>query len=321
VIRQIVTRVKQAFVLGAGLGKRLRPLSESLPKPLMPIFQKPLITFGLDHLIGVGVESFVINTHHLGVEFQNFFSQGAYAGKPVKVLHEPEILETGGGIKNAEQCLGREPFIVYSGDILTDIDLSQLIDEHFRSENDVTLALRNTSLASDVVMRNGRIISLMKDKNGPPGSSDYAGVSVWNAKIFERIRAGERISFIPILADWIRQNGKIGGVVLDDGNWFNIGSRTQYLKVHRAIAERNWKPDYVKWPAWPLAIAPDANVDPRARLCGFYSVGEKCKVGAGAIIENTILWAGAQIASRSDLRNCIVRSHQKAEGTLRDIDI
>src|SRR5438270_6115525 len=91
--------ITQACVLGAGLGTRLRPLTDDLPKPLIPIFQKPLITFALDHLIAVGVKSFVINTHHRPEPFRELFAQASYRGFPVDLVHEPEILGTGGGIK------------------------------------------------------------------------------------------------------------------------------------------------------------------------------------------------------------------------------
>src|SRR5437868_10672475 len=130
-----MTQITRAFVLAAGLGQRLRPLTDHLPKPLVPIFQKPLITFALDHLIDCGVESFVINTHRLPELFAAFFASGSYGRRPIKVLHEPELLETGGGIKNAQPFLGATPFITYSGDILSDVDLRPLIDEHFRSGN------------------------------------------------------------------------------------------------------------------------------------------------------------------------------------------
>src|ERR1700752_1135745 len=120
--------ITHAFVLGAGLGTRLRPLTEDLPKPLIPIFQKPLVTFALDHLIGAGVKSFVINTHRLPKLFQSFFATREYAGLPTTLIHEPDLLETGGGIKNAESHFGSEPFLTYSGDILTDVELQPLID-------------------------------------------------------------------------------------------------------------------------------------------------------------------------------------------------
>jgi mannose-1-phosphate guanylyltransferase len=312
--------ITQAFVLGAGLGTRLRPLTDDLPKPLIPIFQKPLITFALDHLCDLGVESFLINTHHLAAQFDRLFPDGNYAGRPLALVHEPDLLGTGGGIKNVEARLRDEPFIVYSGDLLTDFDLAPLIEEHFRAGNDVTLALRKTNLGASVALQDGRVVDI-ESTYGHAGEYDFANVSVWNPQIFPRIPAGRNISFIPIVVDWIGPGGKIGGVVLDDRKWFNIGSRAEYLEVHRLIKEERWKPDYIKTADWPSPIARDAMIDPSARLAGFYSVGASCRVGAGAILENTILWPGAQIASRSHLRNCIVRSHRKAEGELNDTDI
>src|SRR3954469_20789670 len=109
--------INKAFVLGAGLGTRLRPLTEEIPKPLIPIFQKPLITFVLDHLIAAGVRSFVINTHHRPEPFRELFRDGSYRGHPVQLVREPEILGTGGGMKNAERLLGDELFLSYSGDL------------------------------------------------------------------------------------------------------------------------------------------------------------------------------------------------------------
>jgi NDP-sugar pyrophosphorylase family protein len=312
-------RITKAFVLGAGLGKRLRPLSEVLPKPLMPIFHKPLITFALDHLSALGVESFVINSHHLAKEFESFFSNGSYAGRPVQLVYEPNILETGGGIKNAEPLIGRQPFIVYSGDILTDFDLDPLIEEHFRRGNDVTLALRVTGMASGVILDHGRIVDITKEHE--TSGYDYANVSVWNPGIFDRIALGKKISFIPVLLEWIRQGGQIGGVVLEDRGWFNIGSRAQYLEVHRTIAENKWRPFYLTSPDWPKAVAETAMVDPSAKLIGGTVVGAGCRVGAGAILTNTILWPGSQIASQSELRDCIVRSDRKVEGVHCDRDI
>ena len=137
-----MNQITQAFVLGAGLGKRLRPLTDDLPKPLVPIFQKPLITFALDHLIDIGVSRFVINTHKLPESFRNFFGKNGYRGCSTTLVHEPDLLETGGGIKNAERYLGVEPFITYSGDILTDIALRPLIDEHFLRANVVRMITR-----------------------------------------------------------------------------------------------------------------------------------------------------------------------------------
>jgi NDP-sugar pyrophosphorylase family protein len=314
-----VNKITQAFVLAAGLGKRLRPLTDELPKPLIPIFQKPLITFALDQLINAGVNKFVINTHRYPELFRDFFSPSDYAGCSVTLIHEPELLETGGGIKNAERDLGSEHFLTYSGDILTDVNLQPLIDEHFRRGNDVTLGLRETGLASDVALRDDRVVDIA-NRYGVAGNLDFANIAVWKSVVFERIPR-RKISFIPIVADWINQGGKIGGFVMNDGKWFNIGSRAQYLEVHRQILRDDWKPYYVKVRDWPERIAKSAAVDVSAELRGCSVVGEDCRVGAETILEDTILWPGAQIASQSDLQGCIVRSQKKASGIHRNIDI
>lgn len=315
------SQIKQAFVLGAGLGLRLRPMTEHVPKPLVPIFGKQLITFSLDHLRSIGVDAFVINTHRLPEQFEAAFRSGDYEGCPVQLAYEPDLLETGGGIKNAESWLRpNEPFIVYSGDILTDIDLQPVIDEHFARGNDVTLALREDGLGTDMAVRDGRVIDIA-GKFGHPGSCDFAGISIWNPTIFERIPAKKKTSFIPIVLEWMGEGGKIGGVLVNDRKWFNIGSRDVYLEVHRTVVEDGWNPEYVTARDWPVRVAPDAKIDPTAELRGICSIGADAQIGAGAILQDTIVWPHAQIASRSDLRGCIVRSHQKAEGTLRDTDV
>jgi mannose-1-phosphate guanylyltransferase len=312
--------ITHAFVLGAGLGTRLRPLTNTLPKPLIPIFQKPLITFALDHLIAAGVESFIINTHQLAAHFDEFFSNGEYAGRRVALINEPDLLETGGGIKNAEPFLGNNPFITYSGDVLTDINVEALIDEHLRARNDVTLGLRETGLGRAIAFENGRVVDIC-EKYGVPGTHDFANVAVWNPEILRRIPPNRKISFIPILADWIGENGKIGGKVMNDGKWFNIGSRSEYLAVHRTILAEDWKPAYIGVTGWPERVHQTAEVAASAQLLGCSVVSAGCRVGAEAVLEDTILWPAAQIASRSHLSHCIVRSHQNADGVYRDTDI
>src|SRR5204863_7658578 len=100
---------------------RLRPLTDKLPKPLIPIFQKPLVTFALDHLIGVGVNRFVINTHRRPELYQRIFAEREYAGFPTTCIHERKLHETGGGSKNPESHRDGKPFLTYGGDSLTDL--------------------------------------------------------------------------------------------------------------------------------------------------------------------------------------------------------
>ncbi len=305
-----MNRVRTAFVLGAGLGTRLRPLTDSRPKPLIPIFNKPLITFALDHLIASGVERFVINTHHLAEQFESTFASGEYRGRPLKLVFEPVLLETGGGIKNAEAWIGREPFLVYSGDIFTDIDLGALIEAHFRDGNDVTMALRDTGFSAGVTLAADRVADI-RGRYGAAGSRhDFANISVWGAGIYERIPEVKKISFVPVLSDWIGEGGRIGGVVLNDRRWFNVGSRAEYLAVHRDIHESGWRPEYVVDENWPLSAERD----------GSSAIGAGTRLGEGVTLENTVIWNDAEIASGAQLRGCIVRDHRVAAGLHADTD-
>jgi len=315
-----MSTITQAFVPSAGLGTRLRPLTDEIPKPLIPIFQKPLITFALDHLIAAGVRKVVINMHRFPEMFRAFFAGNSYAGCSVALIYEPELLETGGGIKNAQLSLGDGAFITYSGDILTDIDLRPLIEEHFARGNDVTLALRATGLGSDMAFRGNRVVDIAK-RYGIPGTLDFANIAVWSSEIFRRIPPGLKISFIPILSDWIGDGGKVGGLILNGGKWFNIGSRGEYLEVHRVILRECWRPYYIRNGRWPESVAQTARVHPSAQLRGCTVVGADCEVGADAVLEDTILWPGAQIASKSRLRSCIVRSQKTVSGIYSNTDI
>ncbi|MBA3961328.1 MAG: NTP transferase domain-containing protein [Chthoniobacterales bacterium] len=305
--------IDQAFVLGAGLGTRLRPLTEELPKPLVPIFQKPLITFAFDHLGAVGVKSVVVNTHHLPEEFERVFPGKSYEQLSITLVHEPVLLDTGGGIKNVEPLLSGKPFLVYSGDVLTDLPLRPLIEEHFRAGNDVTLALRDTGLASQVAFRDGRVRDI-GNRYGQAGNFDYANVSVWNPEAFAQFSLGEKISFIPVLAKWIGKGGRIGGVVLNEGEWFNLGSPAQYLEVHRHIKEQNWRPSYLRPNDWPASRAVSALLAPRARVEGFSVIGADCHVGDRARVEDSILWPEVQIAPDAHLKRCIVRAGRTVHG-------
>jgi NDP-sugar pyrophosphorylase family protein len=312
-------QIKQAFVLGAGLGTRLRPLTDELPKPLVPIFQKPLITFALDHLIDIGIDNIFINTHRLPERFAEAFPENRYRRLTLHFVNEPVLLDTGGGIKNIEADLGNEPFLTYSGDVLTDIRLQPLIDEHFKRANDVTLALRHTGLGSAVAFRDNRVVDI-SNRYGVAGEFDFANIAVWSPSVFGKIPAKEKISFIPVLGDWIGHGGKIGGVVLEEGKWFNLGSRAEYFEVHRVIG-KGWRPAHAKDDDWSKPVHVSAVVDPTAQLRGWSVVGQDCRVGAGAILEDTILWPGAQIASKSELVGCIVRARKTVTGIHRNIDL
>src|SRR4029079_1548596 len=128
----------KAFVLGAGLGTRLRPLTDQLPKPLIPFFHRPLITRAFDYLRGAGVREFIVNTHHIPARFADAFPHTEYRGASITFRHEPVLLETAGGIANIADLVNDAHFIVYNADILADLPLLPLLQAHAQSGNLVT---------------------------------------------------------------------------------------------------------------------------------------------------------------------------------------
>lgn len=233
--------IKKAFVLAAGLGTRLRPLTDQIPKPLIPVGQKPLITFAFDHLIAdAGVEEFIVNTHHLPDAFPAAFPAGRYRSRPIHFRHEPVLLDTGGGIKNVADLLGEdEPFLVYNGDILTDLPIGPLIAAHRRAGNLVTLVLRSQGGPAHIAWdaQTGRVLDIRNLLGtGAAQAYSFACVYLVEPAFFELLPGrGEITSVIPVFLEMIRKGEKLGGIVIDEGEWRDLGNRTEYLRVHRDL--------------------------------------------------------------------------------------
>jgi mannose-1-phosphate guanylyltransferase len=329
----MAARIRTAFVLGAGLGTRLRPLTDLVPKPLLPIFGKPIISFVLDHLIAYGIERFVINTHHLAEQINRLFdaepgerdlvATGCYRGREVRVVYEPALLETGGGIRNAAPLLGEEPFLVYSGDLLTDLDLDRFVGAHISSGRAVTLALRTTGLSTDISFdeRAGLVLDVRQMlKTGSPGGFDFANISVWDSAAIAQIPANKKTSFVPVLVDWIGRGGQVGGVAIEEGRWFNIGNRAEYLRIHRVIAEENWRPAYVADAGWPSEVDSSARIDPGAEISKDSWVGANSLIESAAKLRNAIAWPKSIIRTGVELTQCIVAGREVPDGAFDQQD-
>jgi mannose-1-phosphate guanylyltransferase len=302
--------VHTAFVLGAGLGERLRPLTDQLPKPLIPVFHQPLITHAFDHLAAAGVEEFVVNTHHLPAAYEAAFPEAKHGALPIRFRREvPVRLETAGGIANVRDLLNEKPFIVYNGDILTTLPLEPLLREHKERGNLVTLALRSHGPALHISYDAAtRCVTDIRNKlgTGCSGTHLFTGIYVCDPAIHRWLTPGKVESVIPIFLSMIQHGERLGAVVLDEGDWWDLGSRAAYLEAHQALAAtgRNAAP----------AIHPEARVETGAILRGLNVIGPGCIVESGAKLQDCILWPGAHILPNAKLQQCIVRQGITAEG-------
>ncbi|MEI6035643.1 MAG: sugar phosphate nucleotidyltransferase [Verrucomicrobiae bacterium] len=306
----------KAFVLGAGLGTRLRPLTERRPKPMVPLYGKPLITFAFDHLIASGITSFAVNTHHRPEAYLPIGN--SYRGCRLAFRHEPILLDTGGGIKNVEDLIGNEPFVVYNGDVLSDFPLRPAIERHLASGNIATLILRSSGGPLHIQCRNGQVSDIRNSLGNSSGPSFlFSGISILSPEIFCHIPAGEKISIIPVYLSLLRAGIGIGGEVVDGGLWFDLGERSAYLGAHGLL--RGHRLSYL--PAgWPQPVQEPAEVDPSARAIGACSIGRGAKIGPGAILEDCVLWENAEVLPGAHLTRCILRDDSVVGGTALDAD-
>ncbi|MFZ4441760.1 MAG: sugar phosphate nucleotidyltransferase, partial [Syntrophales bacterium] len=229
-------QIRTAFILGAGLGMRLRPLTESCPKPLLPVGGRPLITFAMDHCLSVGVSRFIVNTHHCAAAYAETFPDRTWRGKPILFRHESVLLDTAGGLKNIEGLLeDDETILVYNGDILSNLPLSQLVAAHAVAGCEVTLALRSDGPLRNVCLDMRTEICDFRDILGNTGVRRclFTGISVVERRFLRRLTPGKIESTIPIFAAMIRETpGSVASVVIDDGSWEDIGDLPGYERIN-----------------------------------------------------------------------------------------
>ncbi len=298
--------MNKAFVLGAGFGTRLQPLTDRLPKPLVPVANKPLITYAFDLLRSAGVNEFVVNSHHLADAYEVAFPDHRYADSPIQLLREePVILDTGGGLANAASLLQDEDFWVYNGDILMDLPLELAMEAHRSSGNLATLILRsggpNRNVAFDP--STGQIKDLRNALNTDSEEVyQFTGVYLVNPRFLTLLKP-EPQSVVPAFLQAI-QDEQLGGVVIDEGYWWDLGNREAYMEANFVSVHH----DFPAFPTHqvPVRVHPDSRINQSAVIDSHSVVGSGCVVGAGVVLNRSILWPGARIAAGAKLERCVV---------------
>lgn len=314
--------ITQAFILGAGLGTRLRPLTAELPKPLVPVFNRPLITFAFAHLRhDLGVGEFAVNTHHCPEAYARAFPDACEGGTPLHFRHEPVLLDTAGGIDNLRDWLPRdEPFIVYNGDILTDLPLRPALAQHLRSGDAVTLILRSRGdeLRVGYDVETGKVVD-MRGALRPdwPFRYQFTGIYLVSPHFYPFLQPGKIESVvIPMLAA-IRAGGQVGGIVIDEGEWGDLGEREAYLDA-LSLTRRG----FPRYGGPPLErISPMAQLEDGVVIDDLSTIGAGAVVGNGAVIRESVIWPGAFVASEAVLHRTIVRGGRTARGELSHLDL
>lgn len=227
---------KTAFILGAGLGTRLRPLTEKCPKPLLPLGGKPIICHAMDALLELGVERFIVNTHHAAEVYTEKFPENRYREAPITLVHEPVLLDTGGGLKNIEPLLKPEDknLLVYNGDILANLDLKKLVTSHLASRANATLLLRSDAAGNVNFDENSNVVCDLRDRLGRSGTHRcrFTGIYCVSREFFNLLTHGKIESVVEAFLRAIETAPEsIRGVLDNTGSWQDLGTLDEYAKA------------------------------------------------------------------------------------------
>lgn len=324
----------KAFILGAGLGTRLRPLTHHLPKPLVPLFGRPLVERTLEACWAAGINDIAINTHHrheMWIDEQwGITSCGGglrssiyrpsvgetvlplHAGT-VRLFHEPILLETGGGLRNIKSWWGDAPLLIHNGDVLATLPLTDLIDAHRQHGCMATLALRSVGAENHVAIDASatRVLDIRQRLGRAPGSHVFTGIYCVEPDFFRELPTEPVAPVLPALLQ-LAARDNLAAAVIDQGDWRDLGDRDSYLQAHaeglRAMLDGD------------CDIAATARIAPSAIVRRSF-IGARATVEAGAVIEDSVLWPGAHVAATAQLHRCIVFSRHVIHGQWINHDI
>ena len=239
----------KAMVLAAGQGTRLRPLTDTRPKALVPVGGRPMIEYSLLLLRHYGIRDIVINLHHHGEQIENRLADGSELGLQISYSVEPELLDTGGGLLKAKPFLQNGTFIVINTDVLIDLHLDQLLKFHRNQQAAATLVLRPDKDADQYgsmdIDEKGRICRFLDTKMplqspGPIRKLMFTGLQVLEPKVFDYMHAGmlahkfstTRQTYPRMLADGQPLYG-----FCFDGFWQDLGTAERIRQAEHSLTE------------------------------------------------------------------------------------
>jgi NDP-sugar pyrophosphorylase family protein len=304
----------KAVILAGGEGTRLRPLTLTTPKPVVPVVDRPFLRHQLDLLATVGVTDVVFSVAYRPDRIQAVFGDGTALGRRIRYAVEETPLGTGGAVKNAESHLD-ETTIVFNGDVLTDVDLPAVLRRHRETRAKATLVLApvpNPAAYGLVEFDEGGRIRRFLEKPDP----SQITTDTINAGIY--VLEKETLSLMPPAVNHSIERGFFPALLargdyvaayVHRGYWIDIGTPEKYLQVHRDILRGTFPVDLGGSADRGGRIDGAADVDAGAELVGPFYVGPGCRVAAGARIgPDAVLVGGVSVAEGALVKDAVVWS-------------
>ncbi|MBI3303216.1 MAG: NDP-sugar synthase [Deltaproteobacteria bacterium] len=243
----------RAMILAAGLGTRLRPLTNTMPKALVPVAGRPLIEYGLLFLKSQGIEEVVINLHHLGEKIPAALGDGSVYGLHITYSPEDPILDTGGGIKKAQPFLDGETFMVLNGDAIIDLDLGALLAAHRQNHATATLVLRPDPeaarygiLETDTSGRIRRFLGQPAEVSESLSAFMFTGLQVLEPRVFDFMPEGKPFSTTRETYPRMLRAGEPLYSYIHTGPWMVVDDAEGMARATQAIISGELRLSYLR---------------------------------------------------------------------------
>ena len=309
-------------MLVGGKGTRLRPLTLSEPKPLLPTAGVPFLTHQLARAAECGITHVVLATSYRAEMFTEAFGDGAALGLSIDYVHESSPLGTGGGIRNAASLLHGgpdDPIVVLNGDILSAHDLPAQVDLHRKREAAVTLHLVEVEDPSRYGVvpteRGGRVTAFLEKTPNPVTNQVNAGCYVFRRSVIDQIPAGQVVSVERQTFPGLIEAEAVVMGYAEDAYWLDVGTPEAFVQGSCDLVLGNLSSTALPGPTGESLVLGDARVAAGARLAGGTTIGHRAVVEAGAIVEGSVVFEGATIGAGAVVRNSIVGYGATVAGT------
>jgi mannose-1-phosphate guanylyltransferase/phosphomannomutase len=323
------------MVLAAGYGSRLRPLTAGLPKPLVPVGNRPLLWYLLHHLRQAGIHEVVINLHYRGDQIRQWLGSGISLGMEVTYSEESVLLGSAGGARGVRDFFGNEPALILHGDLLFDIDLREVIQYHLSRQALATLVLHPAhprfNYGRIMVNPQGEIAQFVNQHapwvSGPLTETIFTGVQVLDPRLLNSSAAqGFSVLTTDLYPHLLTPASRMFGFLIQ-GYWSDIGTPIRYWEANMDVASGRVAsaevmlaqaaepggPPQGEWMGEGAAhssvlFGPDVSLGARCQLGAGTILGEGCRLADGVRIGHSVLWSGVCVERQATIERSIVLS-------------
>jgi len=304
----------KAVILIGGEATRLRPLTQNIPKAVVPVLNTPFLELVFRYLSRHGIRDIVLTQSRL-LPIAGYFGDGSQFGIKIDYTNEDAPLGTAGAVKNAEKYLN-EAFLVLNGDVLTDLDISAMVGFHRQKKARVTIALTPvddpTSYGLVETDDENRITRFLEKPRPDQITTNLinAGIYVIEADVLARIPPRTSFSFERELFPQLLEQGEPVYAYPSSGYWIDIGTPQKYLQLNQdLLAGKARSQNYGLTPHIEVLLGDKTSLNPRAQIKGPTVIGSGCTIQEDALIEQSVIWQQVKIGRRAKVKNSIVANH------------